>query len=315
MRTRRLPGTRNLPRPTTRQQSSSSFLRVAGTISSRSQRNCCDPHSMSWPARVAAPCTGGSTIPTSGSTPSLDRSAFDSGGGCCRCDVHCRSPRPRASTPERSSSGATRPSGYASTTPHSTIIPSRVAGRWRHWQQREAEPWFDPAGFLLHERDGKLAAFCWTKVHADVAPPMGEIYVIAVDPEFHGLGLGKALTVAGLENIAARGLTVGMLHVDAANTAAMGLYDQPRLHCSPRRPRLRGRHTPGVHIHDRRDRDTSSLERGRRARVVRVAVVRRRARTGGCRHHPARRAVRRARHSPVRSPAMSPRPTDAPPTR
>ncbi|HEX3090444.1 MAG TPA: mycothiol synthase, partial [Ilumatobacteraceae bacterium] len=91
-------------------------------------------------------------------------------------------------------------------------------------EQREAEPWFDPAGFLLHERDGKLAAFCWTKVHADVEPPMGEIYVIAVDPEFHGLGLGKALTVAGLENIAARGLTVGMLHVDAANTAAMGLY-------------------------------------------------------------------------------------------
>ena len=93
-------------------------------------------------------------------------------------------------------------------------------------QQRETEPWFDPSGFVLHERQGKLAAFCWTKVHIDATPPMGEIYVIAVDPAFHGLGLGRALTIAGLDNISARGLTVGMLHVDSANLAAMGLYER-----------------------------------------------------------------------------------------
>jgi mycothiol synthase len=90
--------------------------------------------------------------------------------------------------------------------------------------ERERQPWFDPEGFLLHERDGRLAAFCWTKVHADHAPPVGEIYVIAVDPDFHGLGLGKALTVAGLQSLAERGLTAAMLYVDAANTAAVGLY-------------------------------------------------------------------------------------------
>jgi len=93
-------------------------------------------------------------------------------------------------------------------------------------RQREAEAWFDPAGFVLHARDDKLAAFCWTKVHADTTPPMGEIYVIAVDPVFHGHGLGKALTIAGLQNLADRGLTVGMLHVDAANTAAMAVYER-----------------------------------------------------------------------------------------
>jgi mycothiol synthase len=93
-------------------------------------------------------------------------------------------------------------------------------------QQREAEPWFDPSGFRLHERDGKLAAFCWTKVHSNTTPPMGEIYVIAVDPAYHGLGLGKALTIAGLDHLAGRGLTVGMLHVDARNTSAMKLYER-----------------------------------------------------------------------------------------
>ena len=91
---------------------------------------------------------------------------------------------------------------------------------------REAEAWFDPAGFRLHERDGTLAAFCWTKVHSDTSPPMGEIYVIAVDPQFHGLGLGKALTIAGLEHLAERGLAVGMLHVDAANTSALSMYER-----------------------------------------------------------------------------------------
>jgi mycothiol synthase len=93
---------------------------------------------------------------------------------------------------------------------------------------REQEDWFDPEGFVLaFDADG-LAGFCWTKVHPAQPPrepdALGEIYVIGVDPGRHGRGLGRALTTAGLESLAARGITVGMLYVDADNGAAVGLY-------------------------------------------------------------------------------------------
>ena len=75
------------------------------------------------------------------------------------------------------------------------------------------------------ERDGRLAGFCWTKLHTDHDPALGEIYVIAVDPDFQGLGLGKQLTLAGLDSIARRGITVAMLYVDADYTAGVRLYE------------------------------------------------------------------------------------------
>ncbi len=102
----------------------------------------------------------------------------------------------------------------------------REQGGWTLEQvaERQLEPWFDPDGFRLHEIDGEIAAYCWTKVHNDENPPVGEVYVIAVDPSYHGRGLGRALTLAGYEHLAARGLTRAMLFVDADNTPALNLY-------------------------------------------------------------------------------------------
>lgn len=98
-----------------------------------------------------------------------------------------------------------------------------------HWDlatllEREREPWFDAEGFRVLEVDGRIAASCWTKIHRDLDPPLGEVYVIGVDPDFHGRGWGRALTADGFAWLAAAGVTQGMLYVDAANTAAVTLY-------------------------------------------------------------------------------------------
>ncbi|MGH8995344.1 MAG: mycothiol synthase [Acidimicrobiales bacterium] len=97
-----------------------------------------------------------------------------------------------------------------------------------HWdlttlRARERTDWFDPDGFLMCEEDGRLAGSCWTKVHHDRDPVLGEIYVVSVDPDFQGRGLGKLLAHAGLDWLAKRS-PVGMLYVDGTNTGAIGLY-------------------------------------------------------------------------------------------
>ncbi|PVU82529.1 mycothiol synthase [Cellulomonas sp. WB94] len=91
---------------------------------------------------------------------------------------------------------------------------------------REHEPWFDPAGLLLAERDGQLLAAVWTKVHPTdgAEPAVGELYVVGVDPDAQSLGLGTALTALALDHLTDAGLRTAILYTEADNTAAVRTY-------------------------------------------------------------------------------------------
>lgn len=123
---------------------------------------------------------------------------------------------------------------------------------------RQREPWFDPDGFLLavtdtavtaaavtadtavttgaadtdtdtepavgHPRDDAagLLAYAWTKVEPGSIE--GELYVLGVDPDAQGRGLGRLLTAMTLDLLAARGLHRAVLYTEATNHAAVRTY-------------------------------------------------------------------------------------------
>jgi mycothiol synthase len=103
-------------------------------------------------------------------------------------------------------------------------------------QVRVNEEWFDEKGFFICEDKGKLMGFCWTKIHgahthshegneADHGhEAIGEIYVLAVDPAYKGQGIGKDLTITGLNYLKYQGLSSAMLYVGVENKAALNLY-------------------------------------------------------------------------------------------
>lgn len=101
---------------------------------------------------------------------------------------------------------------------------------------RCSEDWFDPQGFFIAEVKGEIAGFCWTKIHGGHShkhshaepehdhDPIGEIYIMGVDPKFQNQGIGREVTLAGLRRLRYAGVFSAMLYVDAENEAAIWLY-------------------------------------------------------------------------------------------
>jgi mycothiol synthase len=132
-------------------------------------------------------------------------------------------------------------------------------GKWtdRDLEIRKQEEWFDPQGFFIAEQNQEMTGFCWVKIHGGLAhshahshsnsqsnsesnsesnaesqdpadlhghDPIGEIYVMGVDPEFHGKGIGRAVVLAGLRYMRNKGIFSAMLYVEADNHDAIKLY-------------------------------------------------------------------------------------------
>jgi mycothiol synthase len=101
---------------------------------------------------------------------------------------------------------------------------------------RVNESWFDDKGFFVAEDKGELIGFCWTKIHgahthshtgSDIDhghEALGEIYVLAVNPDYKGQGVGRDLTITGLNYLKYQGLNNVMLYVEVENKPAFKLY-------------------------------------------------------------------------------------------
>jgi len=101
---------------------------------------------------------------------------------------------------------------------------------------RVNESWFDEKGFFVAEDKGELIGFCWTKTHGAHThshsggdydhghEALGEIYVLAVNPDYKGQGVGRDLTITGLNYLKYQGLNNVMLYVGVENKPAFKLY-------------------------------------------------------------------------------------------
>jgi mycothiol synthase len=87
---------------------------------------------------------------------------------------------------------------------------------------RMAEDWFDPAGLLVADAGSGLRGFHWTKQHS---AELGEVYVVAIDPEAQGQGLGRVLTLAGLGHLHGLGVREVLLYVESDNSPAVHVYE------------------------------------------------------------------------------------------
>lgn len=83
------------------------------------------------------------------------------------------------------------------------------------------QPWFSAEGLKVVREAGEVVGFHWTKRHGG---GVGEVYVLAVHPDFGGRGLGRSLLEAGLAHLWEEGDRTVELYVEASEERVVTMY-------------------------------------------------------------------------------------------
>ena len=83
-----------------------------------------------------------------------------------------------------------------------------------------------PEDVILACDGDEIVGYCWTRITYETATEerKGQIFMLGVDPDYRGRGIGKGILSAGLSYLKSKGLQVAELTVDSRNQAACALY-------------------------------------------------------------------------------------------
>ena len=83
-----------------------------------------------------------------------------------------------------------------------------------------------PEDIILACDGDKPIGYCWTRITCEVArgEGKGQIFMLGVNPDYRGRGVGRGILLAGLSYLKSQGLRVVELTVDSENKAACSLY-------------------------------------------------------------------------------------------
>jgi mycothiol synthase len=90
-------------------------------------------------------------------------------------------------------------------------------------------PGRSPQDVILIGEGDRPVGYCWTEIDPAETAAMGArkggIYMLGVDPDYRGRGIGKRALLAGLAHLKSKGIDVAKLTVDSQNAAACALYE------------------------------------------------------------------------------------------
>jgi len=85
-----------------------------------------------------------------------------------------------------------------------------------------------PEDVILILQGDKPIGYCWTATNPGESADgtkKGRIYMLGVDPDYRGRGIGKRALLAGLAHLKSKGMEAAELTVDSENAAACALYE------------------------------------------------------------------------------------------